>query len=361
MGKKCGRCSTRYCGPECQVQHWKEGGHDKLCKKIKKAGGAEQYNADKKYAEAVAVAVAKCADDTKGQTCYICTQALHWKTKEGLVRGCACRGTSGVAHVSCLVEQAKILVAEAEENNLDAKAMTERFRRWETCSLCEQDYHGVVLCALGWACWKTYLGRPEGEEARIMAMSAVGNGLFKAFHFEDALLVQEAMLLMERRLGASEESILATQSNLANSYENTGRVESALQMKQDVYSGYLKHNGIQSTNTLIAATNYAACLGTLQRYGEAKVLMRKTMPVAQRVLGESNEITLRMRLSYGMALCQDPAATIDNLREAVTTHEEVARTARRVFGGAHPFVGVIERALPFSRALLHSRETPMGA
>ena len=106
LGKKCGRCSTRYCGPECQVQHWKEGGHDKLCKSIKKAGGAEQYNANKKYAEAVAVAAEKCADDTKGQTCYICTQALHWKTKEGLVRGCACRGTAGFAHVSCLAEQA---------------------------------------------------------------------------------------------------------------------------------------------------------------------------------------------------------------------------------------------------------------
>ena len=51
LGKKCGRCSTRYCGPECQVQHWKEGGHDQLCKTIKKAGGAEQYNANKKYAE----------------------------------------------------------------------------------------------------------------------------------------------------------------------------------------------------------------------------------------------------------------------------------------------------------------------
>ena len=54
--------------------------------------------------------------DTKGQTCYICTQALHWKTKEGLVRGCACRGTAGFAHVSCLAEQATILVADAEEN-----------------------------------------------------------------------------------------------------------------------------------------------------------------------------------------------------------------------------------------------------
>ena len=65
-----------------------------------------------KCAEAVAVAVEACVEDTKGQTCYICTQALHWKTKEGLVRMCACRGTAGFAHVSCLAEQAKILFAE---------------------------------------------------------------------------------------------------------------------------------------------------------------------------------------------------------------------------------------------------------
>ena len=75
-GKKCGRCSTRYCGPACQKQHW-DGGHKAICKKIKKAGGAEQYNANEKYAGAVAVAVEACAEDTKGQTCYICTQALH--------------------------------------------------------------------------------------------------------------------------------------------------------------------------------------------------------------------------------------------------------------------------------------------
>ena len=143
-GKKCGRCQTRYCGPACQEQHWKEGGHDQLCKKIKKAGGAEQYNANEKYAEAVAVAAEACAHDTKGQTCYICTQALHWKTKEGLVRGCACRGTAGFAHVSCLAEQAKILFAEVEGTNLGLKVINERWFRWATCSLCEQRYHGVV-------------------------------------------------------------------------------------------------------------------------------------------------------------------------------------------------------------------------
>ena len=46
------------------------------------------------------------------------------------MRGCACRGTAGVAHVSCLAEQAKILVAEAEENNLGYKAFNERWKRW---------------------------------------------------------------------------------------------------------------------------------------------------------------------------------------------------------------------------------------
>ena len=53
--------------------------------------------------------------------------------------------------------QAKILDAEAEENNLDFKVQNEKWKRWYSCSLCEQEYHGVVRCALGWACWKTYV------------------------------------------------------------------------------------------------------------------------------------------------------------------------------------------------------------
>ena len=88
LGKKCGRCSTRYCGPECQKQHWESGGHDKLCKLIKKAGGAEQYNANNKCTEAVAVAVEACAEDTKGQTCYICLEGVHPRTRPSPVRAC---------------------------------------------------------------------------------------------------------------------------------------------------------------------------------------------------------------------------------------------------------------------------------
>ena len=65
--------------------------------------------------------------------------------------------------VSPLAEQAKILCDEVEENNLGAKVLNQRWRRWHTCSLCEQQYHSEVRCALGWACWKTYVGRPETD------------------------------------------------------------------------------------------------------------------------------------------------------------------------------------------------------
>ena len=356
LGKKCGRCSTRYCGPECQVQHWKEGGHDTLCKKIKKAGGAEQYNANKKYAEAVSVAVEKCADDTKGQTCYICTQALHWKTKEGLVRGCACRGTAGFAHVSCLAEQAKILVAEAEENNLGLKAKNERWRQWYSCSLCEQKYHGVVRCALGWVCWKTYVGRGEGDALWRMAMNLLGLGLYEASRFEEAVAVRETEFSMERRLNRSEKSILVVQGNLAGTYHMLGRLEQASSMYRDVYAGMVRLYGEEQEETLRAAYNYALSLNALLHFKEAKSLLRKMTPVAQRVLGENIETTLRMKWTYAQSLYKDPDATLDDVREAVETLEDADRIARRVLGGAHPITARMEGTLQKARANLRARK-----
>ena len=53
------------------------------------------------------------------------------------------------------------------------------------------------------------------------------------------------------------------------------------------------------------------------------------------------------------------AATLDDLREAVTTLEATARVARRVFGGSHPYTEGIEDDLRHkARAALRARETP---
>jgi hypothetical protein len=356
---RCVRCKTRYCNATCQHDHWRRG-HKQICKRIHRGGNAEQYNADKKYKEAVAEAVEACADDTKGQTCYICTQALHWKTKEGLVRMCACRGTAGFAHVSCLAEQAKILVAEAEENNLGHKVLSERFNRWHKCSLCEQNYHGVVACALGWACWKTYLGRPETDHPRQYGMNLLAGGLSAVEKYEDALSVMEAELSMLRRIGASENNILVMQSNIAGTYGFLGRLGDCLRTQRDVYSGRLKLNGEEHETTLRAAFNYSNSLCRLQRFEEASSLLRRMIPVVLRNLKGSHELTLRMRGLYAVALYDNPGATLDDLREAVTTLEETGRTARRVLGGSHPGTTQIEYSLGTARAALRARETLSG-
>ena len=188
-----------------------------------------------------------------------------------------------------MAEQAKILWEEAEENNLDWKVKIERWGRWYKCSLCEQKYHGVVAGALGWACWKTYVSRPEGDWVRISAMRQIGNGLSATEKYEDAFSVKEAELAMLRRFGYSEENQLAVQGNLAMTYQRLGRYEQAMHMLRDVYSGRLKLHGEEHDVTLIAANNYAHCLLDLRRFDEAKALFRNTMPVARRVLGDSKK------------------------------------------------------------------------
>ena len=65
-----------------------------------------------------------------------------------------------------------------------------------------------------------------------------------------------------------------------------------------------------------------------------------------------------MRGIHAKSLYEDDRATLDELREAVTTLEETERIARRVFGGAHPCTVNMELGLQHARAKLRARETP---
>ena len=80
--------------------------------------------------------------------------------------------------------------------------------------------------------------------------------------------------------------------------------------------------------------------------------------MARRVFGENDHMTLGMRSTYASALCEDPDATRDDLREAVTTLEDTARIARRVLGEAHPTVEGIEMVRRTAQRVLEVRESP---
>ena len=106
----------------------------------------------------------------------------------------------------------------------------------------------------------------------------------------------------------------------------------------------------------MAATNYAIALNEMQRFKEAKKVLRKTIPVVRRARGENDEVTLRMRWTYARALYANTGATLDDLREAVATLEETERTARRVLGGAHPIVARTGECLRSARTILDASD-----
>ena len=107
-----------------------------------------------------------------------------------------------------------------------------------------------------------------------------------------------------------------------------------------------------------AARAYASTLNHLRHFEEAKSLLRRSVPVARRVLGEGSETTLRMRSNYAAALFNARSATLDDVREAVATLAETERNARRTLGGEHPLTTGIEEALGGFRAALRARDTP---
>ena len=125
-----------------------------------------------------------------------------------------------------------------------------------------------------------------------------------------------------------------------------------MSLRRDVYSGRLKLNGEEHRKTLIAAYNYAITLHHMKRFEEARWLLRKTMPVARRVLGDNHEMTLKMRWIYARVLYLDEGASLDDRREAVATLESVAHSWKRIFGPAHPETPKAQEALKEAREAL---------
>ena len=192
------------------------------------------------------------------------------------------------------------------------------------------------------------MGRPETDYLRRLAISQLGNGLSEADHHEDALSVREAELSMERRIGAPEEHILITQGNLATIYRELGLHEKALRLRRDVYFGFLKLNGEDHRDTLIAANNYALNLLDLRRFKEAKRVLRKVIPVALRVLGAEHDLTLSLREDFCRAtLCGDSSA--NERRDALKMLEDTLGVMRRVLGPQHPVTQRVQRNLHIYR------------
>ena len=154
--------------------------------------------------------------------------------------------------------------------------------------------------------------------------------------------------------------MFAAQSNLANTYNALGRLEEALPLQRDVYSGKLKLYGEEHESTLRAANNYAMTLLRQKRFNEAKRMLHKVAPVARRILGTEHELTLSIREDLCRATL-DGGSSAEEKREALRMLEDVAGIMRRVLGAAHPDTLYTQRQLERYRTCCRYRHLRQGS
>ena len=172
--------------------------------------------------------------------CWICYSAVSpEKPDEPLLRGCACRGTAGHVHVSCL-----------------ARAAGRKKRIWTECPSCKQRYTGELFVELSRAHWALVRERPIASEERLAAANSLAAALQGAGRpAEAAALAEESLAALRAKHGADHPHTLAAMNNLAQIRQAAGELEGAAELAEATLAAYRRTLGPDDSRTLLAANN----------------------------------------------------------------------------------------------------------
>ena len=306
--KNCARCGTVYCSPHCQQEHWTTG-HKKKCKKIQRAGGAEQYHAEKKAKEATAEAVAACAADAAGKDCFLCPPELA--SDEGLVRACGRCGE--FAHVSCLMERSRVAVVNSSQSL--------------TCQHCGAVVDKHTSLAISWRYWKRLASEPKSEEHH-KAMLGVARASVLVHRRADEISLHEcceasASVHRPASLRHIRESKLACLSVLGITDVDTAR---------ELYNSAKAKFGRSHESAFRASIVLMNALLDADRRREAMEFGEPQFRSVQRVFGRDCLLTVMVSNTFAVVLV-DPmrprTASREDLQRAEVILQETRDLARR--------------------------------
>ena len=206
----CSRCQqARYCSRPCQTGHWKQ--HKRECKatatgseaKERSSGSADSGTRDfscPKCARPWADCV--CADPP---VCWVCLESSG-----ELLRGCACRGTAGYVHVTCMVE--------ANRHRTVAR---------DKCPTCEQRFVGALSMALAEA--RVREARASGSDIDVAATSELARVCLEQGRYDEALRHYRNVLRQcLQRFGHDHLEPAKVKVNIGLVYSSMGEYEKAL-------------------------------------------------------------------------------------------------------------------------------------
>eukprot|EP00978_Attheya_sp_CCMP212_P031452 scaffold118973_cov49-Attheya_sp.AAC.1 len=200
-----------------------------------------------------------------GTTCWICLGGEHIHSESGemtLMRGCACRGTAGYAHLSCLLEAAAKEVEINDENGDPEDLVFSTDELWMTCKLCNQQRTGCLQMMLALNRWETAKGLAptfaEHKNARQQLISA----------YVDDNENEKAIELIEPALKCDKETI-----------------KEAINTSSDVPVYMIE-------NVISESTNLGMCLGKIGRFDEAMAHYKEALELADQVPNPGKDLQL---------------------------------------------------------------------
>ena len=293
-----------------------------------------------------------------GAQCYLCLD-------EGdLVRGCACRGTSGFSHLDCLVALAdskRVWGRDTFRRQSDCQVLTH-------CGVCKVPFSRTSAVALARAEWVHSAGRPEHSPVRIRAQKNLATILLNEsshmrMHYceEAGSIFTDLLPLCQRVFGPTHDEtihsretfamLLKDQSDLAISIEtfeeedrqSCPKLLRALQILTDLQE--LKTRLGYPEAELLRNRSY---IGNIQlgrgSLVEVEPVLRENLAASERLHGETSYEYLATAANLAKCLglfCREGAAdrTVDErqakCREGATLRTRTLEQCLRKFGPMH--------------------------
>ena len=155
----------------------------------------------------------------EARECWVCLEAANPDGAATIPTGCACRGSAGHAHLSCLVA--------ATRHGADEAA---RHLAGHRCPTCKQDYTGPMELGLARALAGPLAGRsPDSNEHGRLA-----NALQNAGEYAEARpLLEEHLAALRRSCGDAAHVTLESMVNLAGCRDVMGEPAAALALLEE--------------------------------------------------------------------------------------------------------------------------------
>ena len=168
----------------------------------------------------------------------------------------------------------------------------------------------------------------------LAAMYNLATSYDDAGRQEDALRIRDDVVTASREVNGPEHpDTLSAMNNLGISYEKAGRKDDALALQEEVMKLMLKVNGPKHTETLTAMTNLAISFGRAGHLEKALKMNEEVLNLRRDADGPDHPETLmamtELAVSYGKG---------NRMAEGIAMQESALAAMRRVLPPEHPYL-----------------------